>query len=273
MASAGAGQGSPSNFGQLANISYGHGGLSGKEITGGPSGNNNNDGSQGDDGGDNEGSEQPGAAGAAPRPSRVNPCSEPRDIVGFRWHVTAVLHSTQTAQADRGTPVPEAVAALGPWPPCSTEVRRCQNHGAHMGLGGQFVCAACLDYTQRLLRAVAPELFDENLWLPFCRRCSLGLRARNEGGAAACVCPLGEPGDDWMFNGKLFCAACRVETLTERRVRNRFAWEARAQGRTVQVFFNGALVNSLAKDRCACLRHLDGGDVWACPMCSGVRPE
>ena len=272
MASTGAGQGSRSAFISLAGIAGGRGGPGGDEIAGDPA-DANEGGLGGRESSDIAGPEQASAVGAAPHLPVVAPCCEPKNIVGFRWHVTAVMHSTQVAEAELGAPLPDVVAALGPWPACSGELRRCQNQGAHSAVVPHFVCTACLEYTQRLLRALAPALFEENLWLPFCRRCSLSLHARNRDGQGACICPIGEPSDNWMFNGKLFCVACRVETIVERRVRNEQAWRARAQGRKVQVVVNGALVNSLAKDKCVCLRNLDGGDVWACPMCSGVRPE
>ena len=152
-------------------------------------------------------------------------------------------------------------------------MRRCQNHGAHSALKPSFICTSCLDFTDRLLKAACPGLFDDSLWLPTCRLCSDGLRAHNRDGLKWCVCPLGRPSEYWTYNGKLFCSSCRMATVQEREFRWGQAWAARSEGRREIVDVDGEMREMYVRDRCMCGHRLDGGAMRTCPQCSGLDWE
>ena len=208
----------------------------------------------------------------------VGPCAEVRDIMEFIWWIIGDLgpRLPHVLPAISQEDLIERVEALGPWPDHGGANRRCQRTAAHPNLAPHFFCERCEEFVDRVMREFCPELWDENLWMPHCARCSheltveAGLRDRT----TRCTCPLGRPHLTWVLDGKLLCMQCRVEYLYLRREANWQAWETRSEGRRINVERDGQFIETLEKIQCECGNILDDGEpVQTCPQCGGMEMD
>ena len=172
------------------------------------------------------------------------------------------------------------------WPACVATVFRCQRVEAHVARSPKYTCSSCVVYQHEILEERRPELFEraEERWVRLCGACSARERRLFPGlpPVDTCMCPVSFPTYEWTANGRQFCGACRFNFLkdladevdAEKRERIDRA-QATSIGMTSvapHLLQTAGPVIGNADNTCfLCAKQSEGGDVYCCFMCEGIK--